>query len=161
MENKMYDDVLHQCLERAKENLMLDGYLIPYLTALSGPVEKPTFVPLPITAESNSEKAAFSRYVRQCLKETDSWGYVVVADGWILLKDDLPANELLPSYQKSSQNSNRRESLFIALETKDYYSSVALPYERQGNKFSFLKEITYPPDVSAIGYYSNVLKESK
>ena len=156
---KTYNDLLHHFLKGAKESLVHDGHVIPYLFALCGPNENPTFVPLPITAETKLEKAGFAQYARRRLKETEAWGYVVVSDSWIVLKDDLAANEHLTQYVKPSQHPKHREALFVTLETKDYRTSVAAVYERHGSTVSFQKEITYPPEVCAVGVFSDLLKE--
>jgi hypothetical protein len=159
MDTKTYDDVMHHFLKGAKESLMHDGHLIPYLFALLGPVDKPTFLPLPITAETQLEKAAFAQYARRRLKETGAWGYVVVTDSWVLHKDDFSPPDFLNSYMRPSQHPKHRDALFVMLETNDYRISVAAPYERTGETILFLKEITYPPEVCAVGHFANLLKE--
>lgn len=159
MDTKMYDDLLQHFLNGAKESLVNDGHVIPYLFSVFGPMENPTFVPLAITAETAFEKSLFAQYARRRLKETEAWAYVVVMDSWVLLKDDLPVNDDLPLYEKPSKHPSRREALFVTLETSNYRAAVIAPYVRHRNTVSFLKEITYPPEVCAVGPFANLLKE--
>lgn len=157
MGNPNLDRLFHQFFEAAKQNLVKDGFVAPFVFLLSGSHEEPELVQaLPLRFANDSEKTELAGQIETLIRHTGAWGYITVCEAWVLDREDFDERGFPPE-ARPSEHARRREAVWVALFAYDHHRGAAAIFERREDGIVFQKEIPMEPDDSFAGRFADLL----
>lgn len=141
--NKMETKTIEAFKDKAKENLIKDGWLLP-IAVLEDRQNKITIIGF--TQENKQEENQMKETIRKQLLTGQYKSYLLIQDIWYVITKK-------PTGIKPSQNKDRREAIIIIYQTEEGdKQSVMIPYTKGNNEYKFEKEMIS----KQIGKYENI-----
>lgn len=157
MRKKELDNLFEGFFDAAKLNLQQHGVLVPYVFLLAGRPEQPDVASIvEMRFKNEEEKALLAKRIEGLIQSTGAWGYVMVNETWILVKEDFPDGEI-PRDRPPSQHPKRREAVLVALFAYDYHIGRAALFDRRGDTIAFTREIAMEPHMDFGGRFADML----
>jgi len=149
------DKLFCHFFDRAKQNLIKDGRVAPFVFFLCGTLDDPKIFAVEMEIDSETKKDMFAGFVKEELRKNKAWGYAMVAESWVLWSGDFP-NGAVPTGSAPSQHPQRREAVYAVLVTRDESRCAVAFFERKDGHAVITKEEEMPRDVVMDGRFANL-----
>jgi hypothetical protein len=150
----LVDQLFCHFFDKAKENLIKNGHVAPFVFLLCGMLQKPKIIALPAELDSEEHKDVFAGFVKDELKKHKAWGYAMVVESWVLWSEDFP-NGTVPRGRAPSEHPQRREAIYTVLVTRNESRCAMAFFERQDGRAVITREAEMPSDVAMDGRFAN------
>lgn len=141
--NKMEAKTIEAFKDKAKENLIKDGWLLP-IAALEDRQNKITIIGF--TQENKQQENQMEETIRKQLLTGQYKSYLLIQDIWYVITKK-------PTGIKPSQNKDRKEAIIIIYQTEEGdKQSIMIPYIKENNEYKFEKEMIS----NQLGKYENI-----
>ena len=135
--DKQLSDWKESMIESTKKNLVENGSLMPVAMLYCQNQEHRIYG---TQFQSDEDKNAFTKFLRQEMKNHDVMAYIFISEAWMAKYDkDDKAGYKNPdgSYKRPSEDPKKIECIFVTFETKLSNEVICIEIDRDGDKIKF------------------------